>query len=398
MIVYPDLEIRNEDQLAADAIGRISGGLTADIVNEQIAARRALLPLIQAGLSEPICPELTNANPSAPHTVIIEAIAWALAQQAHRINQIPQANLIAFANLFDIDQGQPTKATTMLTFTVDPPLNTDVTVAAGTQVATSDGTYKFETLADLVIPYGTSSAQTAARNLLAGRTLLSPNVLVSLVDNPAYVTAVTNSSAIDSGTDLEPLEKTLERVKQYQRRGERLVSVKDLEDAIFQEAMHGNGVVRAFPFVKNGDYLGDKLPGYTTVVVMTNTGDPVDDATRTAIALLSDTAVGNQFIYLKDPSFVSFNVEASVRVSTGSPTQAVQTAIEAALRAFYAAARAQFGRPILRSEIIAVIEGTAGVDRIVAGDTSIIAQPAADRTLAEFELPKLVDVTITVVT
>jgi hypothetical protein len=128
---------------------------------------------------------------------------------------------------------------------------------------------------------------------------------------------------------------------------------------------------------------------------MTNSGDPIDGVMRAAIGRLLDTAVGNQFIYVVDPDYVTFNVTATIVVNTNSPTSAVQAAVERNLRAFYAPSRSQFGRPILRSEIIAVIEGTEGVDRIVAGESSIIAEPAADTRLVEYKLPHLVDVTIT---
>jgi hypothetical protein len=397
MIDYPDLEIRNEDQLAAAAIARISGGLTVGIVDAQIAARRELRALVEAGLGDPICPELTNANPSSPHTVIIEAIAWTLAQQAHRINRVPEQNLIAFANLFGIVQRPATAALTTLRFAVDPPPLTDVTIAAGTQITSDDGRYVFETAEDLVIPYGTATGDVAGVRSVTGHTLLSPGVLTDLVDNPAFVTAVTNPAAIDSGSELEALAQTLERVKRYARRGERIVSTKDLEEAIADEALAGNGVVRAFPFVRNGEFDLVKRVGHTTVVVMTKSGETVDASTRARINALTDTAVGNQFIYVVDPAFVEFDVEASVQVNTGSPEGAVLAAAEANLRAFYAASRVQFGRPILRSEIIAVIEGTAGIDRIVAGETAIITSPTADTRLKEYELPKLIDVTLNVV-
>ena len=50
---------------------------------------------------------------------------------------------------------------------------------------------------------------------------------------------------------------------------------------------------------------------------------------------------------------------------TGLATQsATLAAVESNLRAFYAVAASNFGRAILRSEIIAIIEGTTGVDRI----------------------------------
>lgn len=407
MIEYPNLEIRPEDRLVAEAIARVSGGLTSDLVEAQIRARRELLLMIDAGLESPICPELTNANPSAPHTVLLEAFGWLLAQQAYRINRVPEQNLIAFANLFGIEPRAATAAETILEFSVDPPADTDVTIPAETQVSSSDGLFVFETAESIVIPFGTATGEVLARRTTTGQTLLAPNTITEFIDTVAFVETVTNPSAVDSGTGIETLESTLNRVKFYQRRGERIVSTKDLEDAILTDALAGNGVVRAFPFIINGEFLTNKpTPGHTTVIVMTRTGDNIDSGSMNKVAALLDQAVGNQFIYVVNPFFVEFNVEASVKLNTGSPQGAVLAAVERNLRNFYSPSREKFGRPILRSEIIAVIEGTAGIDRIevivapgetLTQNTPILAAPIDDAKLLEFQLPKLVTVTINAV-
>lgn len=396
MIEYPALEIRNEDQLAAAAISRVSGGLTEEIVRAQIREREEILTLLAGGLLTPICSELTNANPSAPHTVLLEAFAWLLAQMAYRINQIPVQNHIAFANLFGIEPRQATAAETLLRFTVDAPSGTNVTVPAETQISDAEGKYVFETIAALTIPSGKLTGTATARRTIAGHTLLAPNVLTKMIDSIAFVEAVTNLSAVDSGTEAESLPSTLDRVKRYQRRGERLVSVKDLEDAILDEALSGNGIVRAFPFIENGKFSDQFRAGHTTVIVSTRTGDAVDAPALQRIGDLLDQRVGNQFVYIVNPFFVEFNVSVNVRLS-GSPSGAVVAAIEQNLRNFYAASREQFGRPILRSEIIAVVEGTTGVDRIEAAGANILTSPTADVKLKTHELPKLVNVNISVV-
>lgn len=403
MIEYPDLEIRNEDELAAQAIARTSGGLTLEIVNAQIRDRQEILKLLDAGLDAPVCPELTNANPSAPHTVLLEAFAWLLAQQAYRLNRVPEQNFVAFANLFGIEPRPATFAETILRFTVDAPINTTVNIPAETQVSDADGNYVFETISDLSIPSGQMTGEVTARCSVAGQILLSSNILTELIDPIAFVEMVTNPSAIDSGTNFESLESTLNRVKRYQRRGERLVSTKDLEEAILDEALEGNGIVRVFPFIKNGEFFDingqtTPIPGHTTVIVGTKIGGNIDDLMRLKVASLLEQSVGNQFIYIVDPIFIGFDVEVKIRLKTGSPQGTVVGAIENNLRNFYAPAREQFGRPIFRSEIIAVIEGTAGVDRIeTQQNTQILATPETDIRLAEYQLARLDEVIISVV-
>lgn len=398
MINYPDLEIRDEDRLAAEAIARVSGGLTEAIVNSQIRSRQELLKIIADGnLDQPICPELTNANPSAPHTVLLEAFAWTLAQQAYRFNRVPEQNLIAFANLFGIEPRPATAAETILKFTIDAPINTVVTIPDGVEITDSEGVYVFQTVGTLTLPIDETECEVPARRTVTGHTLLAPNVLTELIDPIAFVTSVTNENAVDSGTQIELIEPTLDRVKRYQRRGERIVSSKDLEDAILDEALSGNGVVRAFPFVVAGDFSRMTKVGHTTVIVMTKSGENINSIAQQRIALLLDQTVGNQFIYIVNPIFVEFNVAATVRLNANSAQGATIAAVERNLRNFYAASREQFGRDVLRSEIIALIEGSSGVDRIESSGTQILASPQFDSKLAEFQLPKLVNVTINVV-
>ena len=396
-IIYPSLEIRDEDRLAAEAIGRVSGGLTTEIVNAQIRERQEILKLIADGLSAPICPELTNANPSAPHTVLLEAFAWLLAQMAYRINRIPEQNHIAFANLFGIEPRPASFAETILKFTVAAPVGTNVTIPAGSQVSDVDDIYIFETIAALTIPSGSVSGTITARRLTSGHTLLSPNVLTETVDPLAFVESVTNEMGVDSGGAAESLESTLNRVTRYQRRGMRIVSAKDLEEAILDDALDGNGIVKAFPFIRNGDFTRTKA-GHTTVVVMTKTGLAVDSIALQRIANVLDQAIGNQYIYIVNPFYVDFDVSVSVKLDGLATQAAIVAAIENNLRNFYAPAREQFGRPISRAEIIAVIEGTSGVDRIISGDNApILASPLRDVRLADYQLPKLNQVIINVV-
>ena len=397
LIPAPDLDIRNEEQLAAEAIARVSGGLTVDRIDSQIDELRRLRALVAGGtLAPPICPELTNANPSSTHTVLIEAQAWLEAFIARRINQLPVRDAIEFHRLFKIELREVASAVTTLRFTVAPPNGTDITIPAGSQVGTADGAYAFSTLVDLVIPFGQATGDVAAARTVAGVTVLAPNVLTDLISPVAFISAVTNPSAVASGNDAETVDEALERARSYQRRAERLVSTRDIEDAILEDALFGNGIVRAFPFVSAGDFVaGESRVGHTTVVVMTTAGDAIDADHKRAINAVLELLVGNQFVYILDPLFVSFNVQAGVRLTGGSIQSAVLKAIERNLRAAYAASNKNFGRRILRSEIIAIIEDTDGVDRIDAQPSGpIIASPAVDLTPAPWEMPKLVNVTI----
>jgi uncharacterized phage protein gp47/JayE len=401
LLAPPDLDIRNEEQLAAQAIARVSGTRSVERIDSQIAALRYERELALAGTAlPPACPELTNANPSSTHTVLLEVMGWLLAQQARNINQLPVRDQIEFHRLFGIELREATNATATLLFTTAPPVDTDVVIPAGTLVKTADSALVFETDEELIVPYPETEGSVAATCTSAGRVLLSSATLVVLEDPIAFVSAVTNDSPVDSGAEAETVDQALARARNYQRRGERLVSARDLEDAILEDVMLGAGIVKAFPFIIAGDFaeLNHLHAGHTTVVVMTPSGSAVTDEIKSQIVEAMEQAIGSQFIYIIDPIFVGFSVEADIKVEGIAPQLAIKAAVERNLRAFYATRKGNFGRSILRSEIIAIIEGTEGVDRIASDvDGPIVGAPAADVALAPYELPKLNTVILNVV-
>lgn len=399
LLLPPDLDARDEERLAAEAIARVSGTRTIERIDSQIEVLRQERELALGGATLPaICPELSNANPSSPHTVLLEAQAWLLAQLARRINQLPVRDQIEFHRLFGIELKEATAATTVLEFFPDPDLDPPiiVIVPAGTQVATFEGDHVFETITELVFVVP-DSGTVIARRTVPGKTLLGANLLTEMVVPIFGVESVTNPEAVDSGSETELVDQALARARNYQRRAERLVSARDLEDMVFEEILQGTGIVKAFPFIKEGDFAVNKA-GHTTIVAMTSTGNALSVEIKTAIAEQLLTAIGNQFIYVIDPVFEQFSVEADIKVESIAPQLAITSAVEKNLRDFYATRKGNFGRSILRSEIIAVIEGTPGVDRIASdANGPIVGSPAADIPLAPYELPKLNAVTLNVV-
>ncbi|MDQ4119855.1 MAG: baseplate J/gp47 family protein [Acidobacteriota bacterium] len=399
-IPRPDLEIRDEDRLAAEAIGKTSGGITVERLTSQIREREQLRALIQSGnfpLS-PTCPELTNANPSSPHVVFLEAMAWLLGQMAYRINQIPDQNTVAFHNLFGIELRPATRAETVLRFTWTGV--SGISIPAGTQVSDAAETIVFETIGDVegVIAAednGVGTIDVPARRTTGGHTLLAPNALATMIDQIAFVTSVTNPFAVDGGSSAETIDSGLERARQYQQRGERIVSDRDIENAITTEILSGAGIVRVFPFVKNGRFNDEPMLGYSTVVLTTANGFPVDDATKKQIAKLFEQLQGNQYFAIADAEFVTFNVAASVVLQPDAAIPIVAKEIDHNLREFYSVRRANFGRPILRSEILTEIENTTGVNYVHPQSANqILIAPTIDSFIYPWQLPKVGVVTI----
>lgn len=403
LIPSPDLDIRDEVQFAAELISRVSGGLTVERIDSQIERLQlARLQLLSGIVPPSVCPELTNANTSAPSNVLLETFGWGLGQQAYRINQLPERDAIAFANLFiEMREAQP--ATTTLEFAISLTAPEPVTIPIGTRVGVEADSSSpaseqviFETT-DIVTVAPGETGTAPARRTVGGETQLAADTLTKLVSSIADVAGVTNPDLVDSGANMETTEEALARARNYQLRGARLVSKRDIETAIMEEVLYGNGIVKAFPFIVAGDWESYRA-GHTTIIVMTKAGNDVSAEVKTAILALLKQSIGNQFFYLLDPQYEEFSVTASIKIAGLTSQAAIVLAVEKNLRDFYAARVGNFGRRISRSEIITVIEGTEGVDRI-ASDVSgpILSSPAADVLLAPYQLPRLLSVNLSVV-
>jgi uncharacterized phage protein gp47/JayE len=128
---------------------------------------------------------------------------------------------------------------------------------------------------------------------------------------------------------------------------------------------------------------------------MTLTGAPVSAATKLQIATVLQQAIGNQFVYVADPEFVDFSIEADVRLVGLTPQDAILGAVTRKLMDFYAPTSGNFGKGIYQSDIIGAIEGSDGVERIVRQPGGALLKfPAADLAVAPYQLPRLVSVTL----
>lgn len=406
LIPAPILDDRSEERFVAELIARVSGGLDTVRIDQQIAAMRELRAMVAAGSLPPAaCSELTNANPSSPHTVILEQFAIGLYHQAYLINQLPVRDQIAFANLFIEGPRAAGKARTTLRFTSDG--QHEATVPAGAIVTTQDSLISFATLTDLVIPADpdNTTGDIEAEATVAGPVLLADSTLTVMSDAIAFIAEVGNPDPVDSGTAAESVDAALQRARNWQRRGLRLVSDRDVEDFVFEEVMQGVGIVKVFSFIKEGDFTV-RHAGWVTIVAMTANGHGISDAQSAAIDAGLTQQIGSIFFTVltphdvpnePDPLFVEFDVSATIRVDSIAPQDSIKAAVERNLRAFYAAKKGNFGRWILRSEVISIIEGTDGVDRIVSDpDGPIVQAPGTDLEVAPYQLPKLDQVTLAI--
>ncbi|WP_434171187.1 hypothetical protein AHYW_002607 [Providencia manganoxydans] len=158
---------------------------------------------------------LTNTvlYPADPVRLFLSTLAAVISQQKVQINQAGKMNLLRYARGHFLDhigalvgsyRTEAIAAQTELQFSIDAPLNFNVSVPKGTRV-TSDGSVYFATDRLATILAGTTTIQVPATCLTSG---LVGNALVSgqldrLVDPLPYITKVTNITESTGGAERE---------------------------------------------------------------------------------------------------------------------------------------------------------------------------------------------------
>ena len=155
-----------------------------------------------------------SLQPAQVERLLIDLYAYRESLVRNAVQYAAQQNLLAFAIFPMIDylgglvgvtrlQAQP--ALTTIQFTLASPLSIDYTVAAGTQVGSSDGQIIFATNADVTISAGATSASvnaTAAVPGLGGNGFLPGQISVSL--NPSgLLSGATNTGTSSGGSASE---------------------------------------------------------------------------------------------------------------------------------------------------------------------------------------------------
>lgn len=82
------------------------------------------------------CPEWTDHNVSDPGVTLVEAFATMVDQLLYRLNRVPERNYLRFLDLVGVRLFPPTAARTDVTFWLSAAQPEEVTVHAGTEVAT----------------------------------------------------------------------------------------------------------------------------------------------------------------------------------------------------------------------------------------------------------------------
>jgi predicted phage baseplate assembly protein len=205
------------------------------------------------------------------------------------------------------------------------------------------------------LPTGTENVVAVYRKGIGLAGLAAPGELTLLTTRPAGVRAVTNPVAAAGAADPDGVEDARRTAPLVARTLDRVVSLRDYED-----------VARARPGVAKVQATLAWRAGRRAVLltVAGARGARFDetglDATglRAAIAAVADPAVP---VDVRSFTPVFFQVAATVRVAAGHDAVTVLTAATVRLRDAFAFERREFGQPVAASQVVAVLQATAGV-------------------------------------
>lgn len=312
---------------------------------------------------------------------LLEAQALVAVETIFALNRLPQAVAIRQAALAGVVRSEGAYATASVTVTMAD--SAGHTLPAGTRLRLVTGTdpVTFALAADLVVPPGSTSGTGAVTASTVGIAAngVAIGTPLSLLDSVFYVDAVTLATTPTGGADPEGVDEWLARAGQ---RFARLSSVLVLPAHFVAAALEDVRVSRARVVDRYDPTIGTGVPGdhlgHVTVAVSGSGGaalsGPVKAEIRSALAALTRADLA---VHVVDPTITSVAVTVTVTALPDFTAAAVVANVTAALTAYLSPDTWGWGSTVYRNELIALIDGAAGVDRVVS-----LSVPAADVALS----------------
>jgi hypothetical protein len=314
--------------------------------------------------------------------VLLETLSLPASELIFALNRLPGAVTQVLLRLFGVERDEGTAPVATATFTLSDDLGH--TVPAGTRLRLDLGedadAIIFTTDAALVVGAGnltgtvaiTGDRPTDEANGTATGTDLALIDSISFVAGAELATPVANGSSPES--DVDWLDRGVIRLR---RLVTTLVHPAHFTSAALEEAdVDRATTLDNYDPGQAGD-PGDHV-GHVTVAVLGANGAALSGPRKLEIeADLEEIALANLDVHVVDPTITPVDVTATVVRTVTADSATVDAAVVAAIEAYLDPASWPFAKTVRRNELIALIDGVAGVDYV---DTLTV--PAADVVLA----------------
>lgn len=276
-----------------------------------------------------------------------------------------------YATLRGIERKQAEKAQGSLRFAVDSPVDTDLTIPAGSVCMTA-GLLRFETMEDALIPAGETYADVPAHAVDPGTAGNVPGgSILTMAVAPTGVSRCTNPLPFAGGTDREEDETLRARVMEtYQR------LPNGANAAFYQQT------ALAFPQVAAAQVLPrSRGIGTVDVVIAAQGGIPDETLIRQVWESLQSKREIAVDVGVLPPETVTVDLSVEIRTCEGKDPNQVRTAVETALQSFFDGRL--LGEDLLLARLGQIVFAVDGVENYR------ISAPAADLSVEPHQLPVL---------
>jgi len=324
---------------------------------------------------------------AAPERLIQLTETAALAQIATDIDKAGRGNLLFFADEDTIefigslygDRGkrlQASYALTTLRYTLSVPMPTRKIIPKGYR-STPDNQVFFATKNAIEIPAGELYGEVEAECMTAGTVGMGFNAgdINNMVDTMPFLSSVENITPTSGGEDKEDIEAYRARLQllpesfsvagpdgayEFWARTanpgitDTKVWMPDLDLADFAQFLSGWGITNAKAFYEalfNYFRESGTGPGNVNIAVLMKDGEmPSGEVKDQVLETLSDRRIRplTDFVHIKDPEPVTYNIKAKYWIRTGDSTmaQSIIDNVDLAVQQFIAWQKSTLGRDI----------------------------------------------------
>ncbi|MCM2494535.1 baseplate assembly protein [Burkholderia glumae] len=312
--------------------------------------------------------------PAQVERVLVDIIAYRETLVRVGIQEAAKQNLVAFARAPMIDYlgelvgvtrlpAQPAK--TIIRFSIDVALPSNLLIAAGTRVETSDGAVLFATDVDVTLIAGQSSIDVAATCETTGviGNGWQPGQLGSLVDDLGDVdVTVANTTISTGGYEEEDTDRLRERIKlapeAFSTAGSRLAYVFHAKSA--HQSIVDVGVVSPQMATRDGRLvsINGVPPGCVRVYPLVDTGLPSDAILSLVRDSLDDERKRplTDYVEVLAPTPVDYAIDARLTLYEDADRGTTIAAARDAAQAYRVDRGAGLGRDIVPSQLSAAVQ------------------------------------------
>lgn len=323
---------------------------------------------------------------------MLQAAAGVTGELLAALNRVPSSVLEALLQLFGITRITGVAPTALVRITFIDDLGH--TVPYATRFGYLDTTdsdpilYVFETIEDVIVPQGFTSVDVNIEGILLEQ---YPSLLTGqdlrLLSGLSFIESIELSDNLDVGNSGETDEEYFSRAIALLNSYTSAIVLPDQYDSYilgkYSNIYRSNTYNLLNP--TNENIVGFvESPGYVTVYACGTNGAAITSESALAIAEdVSSRAVGGLIVTVKSPNLVNVSIAVTVLLTAGSLSSTVETAVKAAIAGYVSPDSWPWENTIYYNELIALIDGVTGVDRVV---TLTISAPSGGATLSGTDL------------